>query len=102
MYTDRNTEPKALLDLALSTRQLPIWEPKHGSDENRKHIHSLQIPSLGGTPSLLLYDLGALTHDPQQLERISKIFKSGLKKMYAVDATCLIAVTDRRFAQISL
>jgi hypothetical protein len=99
--TDVAAQVRTLLDLALSARQLPIWELQHGSDENRQHISSLKIPNLNGTPSLLLHDLGVAL-DPQRLEIIAKIFKTGLDQTYAADTTCSVAVADKQFSQVSL
>jgi Crinkler effector protein N-terminal domain len=54
--------------------QPPLWEPLWGSEEVRSHITGLKIPLMSQSPSLLLHNLGQLSHDAQLVERIDKLF----------------------------
>ena len=64
--------------------QLPLWrpDPNLADEKTRRHITSLKIPITSITsksPSLLLHNLGKLSHDTQLAERLDNLFCNDLK-----------------------
>ncbi|PVF95648.1 hypothetical protein CPB86DRAFT_710796 [Serendipita vermifera] len=63
--------------------QLPHWEPQRGTPEMRSHIESLKLPASSSSsssfPSLLLHNLGELSHDRLLPERIKGIFSTEIE-----------------------
>jgi hypothetical protein len=58
--------------------RLPLWQAQHGSDEMRSHIANLKMPAATSPspfPSLLLHNLGQLSHDPLLPDRVDRLFR---------------------------
>lgn len=59
--------------------KLPRFQPQAGSAMVRDHIASLKIPTIPSSPqipSLLLHNLGQLSHDRGLVNRIKKVFNA--------------------------
>jgi hypothetical protein len=54
---------------------LPFWKSQRGTTAFRDHIAALRIPDIGGLPSLLVHELGRVTHDDQLAARVSELFR---------------------------
>jgi hypothetical protein len=55
--------------------QFGVWDP--GEGKSQAHIRSLEIPCIGGEPSLLLYKLGQMRY-PSLDDHISSLFNPHL------------------------
>ncbi|XP_006457032.1 hypothetical protein AGABI2DRAFT_122906 [Agaricus bisporus var. bisporus H97] len=55
---------------------IPIWqfEGEYVTQEDQRHFANLEIPVLGGKPSLLLHNLGRFPRDPDLQKRLENIF----------------------------
>jgi hypothetical protein len=62
--------------------ELPRWKLQRGSDEMRTYVDGLNLPTLHPSspfPSLLLHNLGHLSHDKPLAKRIKELFARNIR-----------------------